>query len=98
MLLQPLVMSKQHWDKLTPKQQEIFQKAADKSDAFFAGLQKDATKKMADAYRKAGAQVRELSNAEFADWVALAKKTSWPAYEAKSPMAKELLTLIQQVK
>ncbi len=98
MLLQPLVMSKQHWDKLTPKQQQIFEQAADKSDAFFAGLQKEATDKMADAYRKAGAKVRELSDSEYAEWVALAKKTSWPEYESKSPMAKELLGLIQQVK
>jgi TRAP-type C4-dicarboxylate transport system substrate-binding protein len=98
MLLQPLVMSKQHWDKLTPKQQQIFEQAADKSDAFFTGLQKEATVKMADAYRKAGAKVREMSGAEYAEWVALAKKTSWPEYESKSPMAKELLGLIQQVK
>ena len=98
MLLQPLVMSKQHWDKLTPKQQKIFEQAADKSDAFFSGLQKEATEKMADAYRKAGAKVREMSDGEYADWVALAKKTSWPEYAAKSPAAKELLELIQQVK
>jgi TRAP-type C4-dicarboxylate transport system substrate-binding protein len=98
MLLQPLVMSKQHWDKLTPKQQQIFEQAADKSDVFFTGLQKEATNKMADAYRKAGAKVRELSDSEYAEWVALAKKTSWPEYESKSPMAKELLGLIQQVK
>ncbi|MGA0795969.1 MAG: TRAP transporter substrate-binding protein DctP [Quisquiliibacterium sp.] len=98
MLMQPLVMSKKHWDALTPAQKAIFEKAAAKSDEFFTGLQKEATKKMADAYIKAGAMVRELSDAEFAAWVALAKKTSWPAFEAKSPMAKELLTLIQQVK
>jgi hypothetical protein len=39
-----------------------------------------------------------MSGAEYAEWVALAKKTSWPEYESKSPMAKELLGLIQQVK
>lgn len=98
MLLQPLVMSKQHWDKLTPKQQQIFEQAAAKSDEFFSGLQKEATNKMADAYRKAGAKVREMSDGEYAEWVALAKKTSWPEFESKSPMAKELLGLIQQVK
>jgi len=98
MLLQPLVMSKQHWDKLTPKQQQIFEQAAAKSDEFFTGLQKEATTKMADAYRKAGAKVREMTQGEFDEWVALAKKSSWPEYESKSPMAKELLSLIQQVK
>ncbi|MCL4746618.1 MAG: TRAP transporter substrate-binding protein DctP, partial [Burkholderiaceae bacterium] len=32
MLLQPLVMSKQHWDKLSAKQKQVFEAAADKSD------------------------------------------------------------------
>jgi len=98
MLMQPLVMSKQHWDKLTPKQQQIFEQAAAKSDEFFLGLQREATQKMVDAYVKAGAKVRQLSKGEFDEWVALAKKTSWPEFESKSPAAKELLTLIQQVK
>ena len=57
MLLQPLVMSKQHWDKLTPAQQKIFQQAADKSDDYFLGLQRDAVKDMEEAYKKAGAKV-----------------------------------------
>jgi len=98
MLMQPLIMSKQHWDKLTPKQQQIFEQAAAKSDEFFAGLQHEAVQKMVDAYTKAGAKVRPLSDSEFNEWVALAKKTSWPEYESKSATAKELLTLIQQVK
>ena len=35
MLMQPLVMSKQHWDKLSPAQKKIFEEAAAKSDEFF---------------------------------------------------------------
>src|SRR5882672_7903804 len=42
MLLQPLVMSKQHWDKLTPAQQKIFEAAAAKSDQYFLGQQREA--------------------------------------------------------
>ena len=98
MLLQPLVMSKQHWDKLTPKQKQIFEAAADKSDQFFLGLQREATDKMAEAYKKAGAKVSEMSKADFDAWLDLAKKTSYPEFESKSPLAKELLTLLMQVK
>jgi TRAP-type C4-dicarboxylate transport system substrate-binding protein len=98
MLLQPLVMSKQHWDKLTPAQKKIFDEAAAKSDQFFLGLQREATDKMAEAYKKAGAKVRQTTKAEYDEWLALAKKTSWTEYAAMSPTAKELLELIQQVK
>ncbi|MBM3377598.1 MAG: ABC transporter substrate-binding protein [Betaproteobacteria bacterium] len=91
MLLQPLVMSKQAWDKLTPKQKKIFQEAADKSDAFFLTIQRESTMKMAEAYVKAGGTSREMSKAEFDAWVALAKKTAYPEYAKLSPTAKGLL-------
>jgi len=98
MLLQPLVMSKQHWDKLSSKQKKIFEQAAAKSDEFFLGLQKEAVDKMEAAYKKAGAKVHEMTEAEYKAWVALAKETSYKDYAAKSPMAKELLDLLLQVK
>ena len=98
MLLQPLVMSKQHWDKLTPEQKKIFEEAANKSDEFFLGLQREATDKMKEAYEKAGAKVRQMTKEEFDAWLALAKKTSWPDFAAKSPEAKELLDALLAVK
>lgn len=52
MLLQPLVMSKQHWDKLTPAQKKIFDEAAAKSEEFFNGLQKEAEEKMVETFKK----------------------------------------------
>lgn len=98
MLLQPLVMSKQHWDKLTPAQQKIFEAAAAKSDEFILGLQKEADDKMEAAYKKAGAKVHEMTEAEYNEWVALAKTTSYPDYAAKSPEAKALLEALLAVK
>jgi TRAP-type C4-dicarboxylate transport system substrate-binding protein len=98
MLMQPLVMSKQHWDKLTPAQKKIFEQAAAKSDEFFLGLQKEAVAKMEEAYIKAGGKVHAMTQSEYDQWVALAKETSYKEFAAKSPMAKELLDLLLQVK
>ena len=98
MLLQPLVMSKQHYDKLTPAQKKIFEEAAAKSDEFFLGLQKEAVDKMEEAYKKAGAKVHEMTQAEYEQWVALAKDTAWKEFAAKSPASKELLDLLLAVK
>jgi TRAP-type C4-dicarboxylate transport system substrate-binding protein len=98
MLLQPLVMSKQHWDKLTPAQQKIFEEAAAKSDAYFLGLQREAVDKMEDAYKKAGAKVHEMTQAEYEQWVALAKDTAWKEFAGKSPAAKELIDALLAVK
>jgi len=97
-LLQPLVMSKAAWDKLTPAQKKGFEEAADKSDKFFADTQRDAVKNMIDAYTKAGAKVRPLTKPEFDAWIDLAKKTSWPEFSAISADAKQLLELITATK
>jgi hypothetical protein len=80
MLLQPLVMSKQHWDKLTPAQKKIFEEAADKSDEYFLGLQRKPVSDMEKAYKKAGAKVHEMTQAEYDEWVALAKDTAWKEF------------------
>jgi TRAP-type transport system periplasmic protein len=98
MLLQPLVMSKQHYDKLTPQQKKIFGEAAAKSDEFFLGLQKEAVDKMEQAYKKSGAKVHEMTQAEYNQWVTLAKETSRKEFAAKSPQSKELLELLLKVK
>jgi TRAP-type C4-dicarboxylate transport system substrate-binding protein len=98
MLLQPLVMSKQHWDKLTPAQKKIFDEAAAKSDEYFLKLQQDAVEKMEAAYKKAGAKVHDMTQPEYDQWVALAKETSWKEFGAKSPEAKQLLDSLLQVK
>ncbi|MGE0312075.1 MAG: TRAP transporter substrate-binding protein DctP [Lautropia sp.] len=98
MLMQPLVMSKAAWDKLTPAQQKIFEEAADKSDVFFTDMQRDAVGKMAEAYRKAGGKVHEMTKPEFDQWLALAKTTSWKEFGDKSPVAKGLLDALLSAK
>jgi len=98
MLLQPLVMSKQHWDRLTPAQQKIFEEAALKSDEFFLGLQREAVGDMEKEYRKAGAKVREMTQAEYDQWVALAKDTAWKEFAARSATGKDLLDALLAVK
>lgn len=98
MLLQPLVMSKQHWDKLTPAQQKLFVEAADKADQFFLNLQRDAVKDMEAAFKKAGAKIHEMTESEYKQWVELAKETAWKEYASKSPTAKELLDTLLAVK
>ena len=97
-LMQPLVMSKAAWDKLTPKQKQIFQEAADVSDKWFAESQSEAVERMIAAYKKAGAQVAPLSKQDFEAWIALAKKTSWPEFASKSPEAKDLLETLTRIK
>jgi TRAP-type C4-dicarboxylate transport system substrate-binding protein len=96
MLMQPLVMSKKAWDALTPAQRKAFQEAADVSDEYFLKLQREATDKMVEAYKKSGATVIEMTKGEYDAWVELAKKTAWIDFQQKTPRGKELLDLAIQ--
>ena len=94
MLLQPLVMSKQHWDKLTPAQKKIFDEAAAKSETFFNGLQKEASEKMVETFKKNGNAVRSMTKAEYDAWVEIARTKAWPAFGQNTKQGKELLDLL----
>ncbi|MFH1553411.1 MAG: TRAP transporter substrate-binding protein DctP [Pseudomonadota bacterium] len=95
MVLQPLVISKSAWDKLTPAQQKAFDEAAAISDAYFLAEQLEVGQKTIDTFKKAGAEVRQMTKAEYDAWIAIAQKTSWTAFEAVSPRAKELVTILR---
>jgi TRAP-type transport system periplasmic protein len=96
LLLQPLVMAKSAWDKLTPDQKKAFEEAATASEKFFNGVQKEATDVMVREFKKAGANVRELTDDEYKAWVDLAKKTAWKNFEANVPNGTELIRTVEE--
>ncbi len=96
MLLQPLVISTQAWSRLTNAQQRAFDEAADVADNWFAAEQKDAAAKAVEAFERAGNQVRGLSDAEYAQWVELARRTAWAEFARSTRHGRELLDLLTQ--
>ncbi|MGJ7915814.1 TRAP transporter substrate-binding protein DctP [Massilia sp. LXY-6] len=95
-LLQPLIMSKKAWDKLTPAQKKIFEDAAAVTDRQFNAEQDEVAKETVAKFKAAGVQVRQMTKPEFDEWVALAKRTSWEQYAKSSPKAQELLGAFQR--
>lgn len=96
LLLQPLVISTQAWNRLTPAQQKAFDEAADIADVWFAKEQQDAAAVAVEAFKKANNEVRGLSDAEYAAWVELAKRTAWAEFARSTKHGKELLDLLAQ--
>lgn len=95
LLLQPLVMAKAAWDKLTPEQKKAFEEAATESERFFNGGQKEATDAMVREFKKAGAAVRELTDAEYDAWVKLAKETAWERFKQNVPNGAKLIAEVE---
>ncbi len=95
LLIQPLVMSKAAWDKLTPAQKKAFEEAATESEAFFNNVQKEASEVMVREFTKAGAAVRQLSDSEYGAWVALAKETAWESFKKNIPGGASLISAVE---
>ncbi|KAB2849589.1 MAG: hypothetical protein F9K44_07525 [Hyphomicrobiaceae bacterium] len=93
---QPLIMSKQAWQKLSDAEKEAFIEAAEISNVYFEKTQEEALKAAIDTFKKAGAKVRQLSFEEYAAWLHVARDTSWRTYQSISPAADELLISMLQ--
>jgi TRAP-type C4-dicarboxylate transport system substrate-binding protein len=96
LLLQPLLMSKAAWDTLTPEQKQAFEAGATKSEEFFNGVQEQASQAMIDEFTDAGAEVRQLTDEEYAAWVDLAKSTAWESFQKDVPNGAELIAIAQE--
>ncbi|MCF8078711.1 MAG: TRAP transporter substrate-binding protein DctP [Desulfobacterales bacterium] len=89
-----LCISEKTWQRLTADQQKAFLEVAewmhkDWIEDNFNALAKN----MYEEYKKAGAEVHEMTKEEFAAWQEFAKKTSWKDYADNVEGGQELLDL-----
>jgi len=96
--LQPLMMSRKHWDELTDAQKKIFDEAARVSEKHFNEVQSKAIDQAVAAFKKAKLEVHELTKAEFDAWVETARKQAWAKFEKDAAKGADLLRQAQAVK
>lgn len=94
LLIQPLLMAKSTWDGLTDEQKQAFEEAAAISEEYFNGVQEEATEVMIQEFKDAGAEVRQLSDAEYDAWVELAKSTAWEKFATEVSGGAELISTV----
>jgi len=76
-MYEPILMSKQSWEKLTAEQQDALLAAGKKAEDFFFDAAKDLDSKLVDAYKEAGVEVVSMSDEQHAAWLEIAKQTSY---------------------
>lgn len=94
-LIQPLLMAKAAWDKLTPEQQQAFEEAAEVSEEFFHEEQGKSAEAMRKTFEEAGVEVRALTDEEYQEWLALAKDTAWKKFQTEVSRGEELINTVQ---
>ncbi len=95
-MFEPLLMSKQIFDKLPKAQQDAIMSVGAELEKFAVDSAKADDEAVAAVYVKAGAKVADLDDATLAKWQALAKPV-WKDYADKNENCAKLLALAQKL-
>ncbi len=96
-MLEPLIMSKQIFDKLTKEQQDVIMALGAELEKFGTEEAMADDEKVAEVYSKKGAKVADLDEATVDKWRAIARDTAWKDYASKTALSAELLKLAEGV-
>jgi len=90
-MYEPILMSKQTWDKLDDKQKAAVMAAGQIAEDYFFEAAKGLDQKLVDTYEKNGVEVVSMSAEQQAAWVALAKQSSYKIFAEEVPGGAELI-------
>lgn len=96
-MYEPILMSKQTFDKLNKEQQEALLAAGDKAEQYAYEAAKEADQKLVDSYKKAGVEVVSMSPEQFKAWREIADQTSYKNFREKVEGGAELLEMALSV-
>ena len=97
-MLEPLVISKDTWSKLTPEQQKIMQEVGASLELFAKESAMADDKELAAVFAKAGAKVVDMDEASFLKWQAIAKDTAYKDFASNVKNGQQLLDMALSVK
>jgi TRAP-type transport system periplasmic protein len=96
-MLEPLIMSKEIFDKLSKAQQEVVMGLGAELEQFGIDESIADDRKVAEVYAKNGAKVADMDDAIVEKWRAIARTTAWKDYADRTPLSADLLKLAEAV-
>jgi len=97
-MLEPLMMSKAAFDRLSKEQQAVIMQVGAEMEAFALKEAKEDDEEVAKVFAKTGAKTVDLSDATVKKWQDIARRTAWKDFAAKNANTAKLLQLAEQVK
>ncbi|WP_436256421.1 TRAP transporter substrate-binding protein [Neorhizobium sp. LjRoot104] len=97
-MYEPVLMSKQSYNKLTPEQKKAILAAGEKAEIYFNEEVRKGDQVMIDAYKKAGVQVVEMSKEDYDAWLEIAKQSAYKKFAEKVPGGNKLIEKALAVK
>jgi TRAP-type transport system periplasmic protein len=97
-MYEPILISKKSFNALNAKQKSALLAAGKKAEAYMSGQVAALDKKMEDTYKAKKVKLAYMSEKDYNDWVAIAKKTSFKDFSAKVPAGASLIEKALAVK
>ena len=97
-MYEPVLMSKKSFNKLNKQQQAAIIKAGKDAQAFYEKKADDVNKEAIKAFEDHKVKVVTLSDAEYDQWIALAKKSSYARFDKDVPGGQKLIDEALSVK
>lgn len=94
-MLQPLIMSKQVFDRLPKDQQDVLVRVGAELESFGASSARQDDAEVEAVFARAGAQVLQMDEPTFNRWRDLARDTAWKDFAGKSASCADLLKLAE---
>ncbi len=96
-MLEPLIMSKEIFDKLSKSEQDVVMGLGAELETFGTQEAMADDQKVAEVYAKKGAKVADLDEVIVEKWRAIARATAWKDYADRTPLSADLLKLAEAV-
>ncbi len=97
-MYEPVLMSKKSFNRLNKQQQEVLLAAGKKSEAYFAKEAKGLDDKMVKVFKDNNVEVVTLTAAEYDQWIAVARKSSYAVFANEVPAGQKLIDKALSVK
>lgn len=97
-MYEPLLMSKQVFDKLNDAQKKAVLDAGKKAETYFVAEAKKGDDKMIEAFKKAGVEVVEMSKADYDAWLKVAETSAYKKFNEGVKGGDELIKKALAVK
>ena len=96
-MFEPLLISKDIFDKLTKEQRDVIMAIGEELEAFSMKGAKDDDIAIEGVFQKAGAKVTPMDDAALAKWRPLAEETAWKDFGGRNASCAEFLKLAKAV-
>ncbi len=97
-MYEPVLMSKQSFEKLNKAQQDAIMAAGKKAEDFFDAESRKGDQILIDTFKKAGVEVTEMSKEDFDAWLKVAKDSAYKQFAADVKGGAELIDAALAVK